>query len=63
MSITYIKKDENTLTVTEIITETHITEEDRVEIQTQIDHLRLDKSAISEKIDALVAKLAILDEE
>ena len=65
MSETYAKKDKDTLTVTTITEETQIVEEDRAEIQTQLDHLELDaaKSAIDyqTKIDALKAKIAILD--
>lgn len=62
MAETYEKKDENTLTVTRITSETHITEEDRAEIQTQIDHLELDKSELQKRIDELKAKIVILDE-
>ena len=65
MTETYKKKDENTLTVTRTTDETHITEEDRVEIQTELDHLELDaaQSVIDyqAKIDILKAKIAILD--
>ena len=61
MTVTYKKKDINTLTVTITIDETHIIEEDRAEIQTQIDHLELDKIEIQKKIDALKAKIIILD--
>ena len=61
MSETYAKKDQNTLTVTRTTDETHITEEDRAEIQTKIDHLELDKSELQKKIDALKDKIAILD--
>lgn len=61
MAETYAKKDENTLTVTRKVNEAHITEEDRAEIQTQIDHLELDKIELQKKIDALKAKIAILN--
>lgn len=65
MSETYKKKDDNTLTVTRITEETHITKEDRAEIQTQLDHTELDmvksQSDWQKKIDALKAKIAILD--
>ena len=61
MSETYEKKDKDTLTVTRITNETHIVEEDRAEIQTQIDHLELDKSELQKKIDELKAKIAILN--
>ena len=63
MTTTYEKIDDNTLKVTRNDTDIHTFEESRVEIQTQIDHLQLDKSVISEKIDALEAKVAILDGE
>ncbi len=62
---TYKKKDEDTLEVTRTSDETHITEENRAEIQTQLDHAELDaaQSQIDwqKKIDALKAKIAILD--
>jgi len=58
---TYVKKDVNTLTVTNATNETHVTEEDRAEIQTKIDHLELDKSKIQLDIDGLKAKIAVLD--
>ncbi len=65
MTETYNKKDKDTLTVTRITSETHITEENRAEIQTQIDHLELDKAKqqadIQKKIDELKAKIAVLD--
>lgn len=61
MAETYEKKDENTLTVTNVVNETHITEENRAEIQTQIDHLEIDKAELQKKIDDLKAKIAILD--
>ncbi len=65
MTGTYSKKDKDTLTVTNTTNETHVTEEDRAEIQTKLDHLELDaaQSAIDfkAKIDALKAKIAILD--
>jgi hypothetical protein len=65
MSETYEKKDKNTLTVTRTTDETHITEEDRAEIQTQLDHAELDmvksQADWQKKIDALKAKIAILD--
>lgn len=65
MSETYEKKDKNTLTVTRNTDETHITEEDRAEIQTQLDHAELDmvksEADWQKKIDALKAKIALLD--
>ena len=65
MAETYTKKNKNTLTVSTVTSETHITEENRAEIQTKLDHLELDaaQSAIdyATKIDALKAKIAILD--
>ena len=65
MSETYKKKNKNTLTITLTTDETHITEEDRAEIQTQLDHLELEaaQSVIDYqvKIDILKAKIAILD--
>lgn len=61
MSVTYEKKDKNTLIVTRTTDETHITEEDRAEIQTEIDHLELDKVELEKKIDVLKDKIAILD--
>ena len=61
----YKKKDKNTLEVTDTINETHITEESRAEIQTQLDHLELEaaQSAIDYRvrIDDLKIKLAVLD--
>ncbi len=57
----YKKKDKDTLTVTRTTEETHITEEDRAEIQTQIDHLELDKSELQKRFDELKAKIAVLD--
>lgn len=65
MTETYKKKDDNTLTVTHITDETHITEEDRAEIQTLLDHAELDmvksQADWQKKIDELKAKIAILD--
>ena len=61
MTETYKKIDKDTLEVTRIANETHITEEDRAEIQTQIDHLEIDKVEIQKKIEALKEKIAILD--
>ena len=65
MSETYKKKNKNTLTVTRTTDETRITEEDRAEIQTQLDHAELDMSRLvvdqQKKIDGLKAKIAILD--
>lgn len=61
MAETYEKKDKNTLTVTRTVDETHITEEDRAEIQMEIDHFEIDKVELQKKIDALKAKIAILD--
>lgn len=65
MAETYVKKDDNTLTVTRTVDETHITEENRAEIQTQIDHLELDKikleADLQRDIDVLKVKIAILD--
>lgn len=62
---TYKKKDDNTLTVTRSTDETHITEEDRAEIQTLLDHAELDmvksQADWQKKIDELKAKIAILD--
>lgn len=60
-----VKKDDNTLTVTRTVEETHVTEEDRAEIQTQLDHAELGMAKYQldqqKKIDALKAKIAILD--
>ena len=61
MSETYKKKDANTLTVTRIVDETHITEEDRAEIQTKLDHLELDKSELQKEIDVLKKKIVVLN--
>ena len=65
MTETYKKKDEDTLTVTRTTNETRIVEEDRAEIQTQLDHLELDEAQsvidFQVKIDILKAKIAILD--
>ena len=58
---TYKKKDKNTLVITRITNETHITEEDRAEIQTEIDHLELDIIEFEKKIDTLKEKIAVLD--
>ena len=64
MPETYKKKDENTLTVTRTTDETHIIEEDRAEIQTQLDHLELDAAQsvidFQAKIDILKEKIAVL---
>ena len=43
------------------MSETHITEESRAEIQTKIDHMELDKAGIQIEIELLKAKIAILD--
>lgn len=61
MATTYTKKDKDTLTVTAVINETHIVEEDRAEIQTKIDHWELEMVELQKKIDAAKAKLAVLD--
>ena len=60
---TYKKKNKDTLIVTNTITETHITEEDRAEIQTKIDHFEIDKAELQKKIDGEKVKIAILDKE
>jgi len=57
----YEKKDKNTLIITHTTDETHITEENRAEIQTKIDHLELNKSELEKKIDVLKDKIAILN--
>ena len=61
MAKIYKKKDKDTLEVTDTVNETHITEESRVNIQTKLDHLELDKSKIQLEIDGLKTKIAILD--
>ncbi len=65
MAETYEKKDDNTLTVTRTVDETHITEQDRAEIQTQLDHLELEAAQsiidYQAKIDVLKDKIAVLD--
>ena len=61
MAETYIKKDKDTLTVTNTINETHLTEENRAKIQTQLDHFELDKSELQKKIDVLKDKIAVLN--
>lgn len=61
MAETFVKKDKDTLTVTKVTNETHITEENRAEIQTRIDHLEIDKSELQKKIDVEKNKIAILD--
>ena len=61
MTETYIKKDKDTLTVTKTTNETHIVEEDRVDIQTKLDHKELDKVELQREIDELKAKIAELD--
>jgi len=66
MSETYERKDEDTLIVTRNSNSTHIFEESRAEIQTQLDHLKLDKEKMEidfqKKIDELENKIAVLDE-
>lgn len=59
---TYKKKTRDILEVTDTIDELHITEETRAEIQTKIDHLKIDKGKVSEEIDALEALISLLDE-
>ena len=65
MAETYEKKNKDTLTVTRTTDETHIVEEDRAEIQTQLDHLELDAAQsvidFQVKIDILKTKIAVLD--
>lgn len=65
MAKIYKKKNKNTLEVTDTVNETHITEESRAIIQTELDHLELDaaQSVIDyqAKIDALKDKIAVLD--
>ena len=65
MTETYVKKDDNTLTVTNTVDETHITEKDRAEIQTLLDHAELDMTKFvvdkQKEIDELKAKIAVLD--
>ena len=61
MAETYEKKDINTLTVTKTTNEIHVTEEDRAEIQTKIDHLEFNKVELQKEIDDLKAKIAELD--
>ncbi len=65
MAETYKKKDKNTLEVTRTTDETHITEEERAEIQTLLDHAELDMTRFVDDqqkvIDELKAKIAILD--
>jgi predicted nucleic acid-binding Zn-ribbon protein len=61
MGITFQKKDKDTLTVTTVTHETHIIEEDRAEIQTQIDHWEDEQVELQKKIDDAKAKIAILD--
>ena len=63
MAETYEKKDKDTLTVTRKVNETHITEEDRAEIQTEIDHFEIDKVELQKKIDERKAKIATLDKK
>ena len=61
MTETYAKKDKDILTVTKVVNETHITEENRVEIQTRMDRLELEKIEIQKKIDTEKNKITILD--
>jgi len=61
MTVAFEKKDANTLIVTHTVSETHISEESRAEIQTKIDHMELDKAKIQIEIELLKAKIAILD--
>ncbi len=65
MTETYKKKDDNTLEVTRTTDETHIVEEDRAEIKTQLDHLELEAAQsiidYQAKIDVLKDKIAVLD--
>ena len=62
---TYKKKNKDTLKVTRTTDETHIVEEDRAEIQTQLDHLELNAAQpvidFQKRIDILKSKIAILD--
>ncbi|KKN46595.1 hypothetical protein LCGC14_0671450 [marine sediment metagenome] len=62
---TYKKKDDNTLEVTRIINDTHITEEGRAEIQTELDHAEIDMTKFitdqQKKIDKLKTKIAVLN--
>lgn len=60
MAERYEKVDSNTLRIIktpEVVTSTL----DRTEIQTQIDHLELDKAKIQLEIDGLKSQIAILD--
>jgi len=65
MSKTYRKKDKNTLEVTTITNETHITEEGRAELETQLFHLKADKDKMErgfqDRIVVLEAKIEILN--
>ncbi len=61
MSKSYKKIDDKTLEVKTVTNETHIVEEDRAEIQTQIDHWEDDQAELQKKIDDAKAKIAILD--
>ena len=61
MALTYKKKNSQTLTVTTVTNETHIVEEDRAEIQTQIDHWEDEQVELQKKIDEAKAKIVILD--
>jgi len=61
MTKIYKKKDKDTLEVTDTVNETHITEESRANIQTKLDHLKLDEARIQLEIDVVKVKIAILD--
>ena len=66
MSETYEKIDKDNLKITNNDTTIHIFEGSRAEIETRLFHLKADKDKMErdfhDKIDALEAKLAILDE-
>ena len=61
MSEIYEKINNNTLKVTRNDNNIHVFEENRAEIQTRIDHWEFDKKELQKKIDAEIAKIAILD--
>lgn len=67
MTETYEKIDDNTLKVTRNDTAIRIFEESRVEIETRLFHLQVDKDKMEkdfqDKIDILKAKIVILDRE
>ena len=59
MSVSYRKKDDATIEVTEVL-DTKVILLDKAEIQTKIDHWLLDIKNIQEKIDEAQTQLDLL---